>query len=206
MKKNGTLTLEIFSDFTCPWCYLSTGHIEKLRQEHDFSVRWIAFPLHPEIPEEGITLEQLFSGCDIDIPEYQERMIRIAAEHGLPFGRREKSFNSRRAQELKKWAESRNRGEQFHAAVFKAYFVHGLNISDLGVLSDIAESIGLDPAEARDVAAHKYFRKAVDSDWAYCRSCGIAAVPTFAAAGQRLVGAQSYAALKKLVTSSASEV
>jgi len=133
-------------------------------------------------------------------------MIRTAAECGLPFGKRVMSFNSRRAQELGKWAESRNRGNQFHAAVFRAYFVDGQNIGKMDVLTEIAASVGLDPREARDVIEHEHFRMAVESDWEYARSCGIAAVPTFAAVGRRLVGAQSYEALKKLVTSPAIEV
>jgi predicted DsbA family dithiol-disulfide isomerase len=31
-----------------------------LTREFDIDVRWVAFPLHPEIPPDGLTLEKLF--------------------------------------------------------------------------------------------------------------------------------------------------
>ena len=52
-------------------------------------MKWVAFPLHPETPEEGLTLEALFAGRDIDIPAALDRLRgwqRTAAwpsEHGL---------------------------------------------------------------------------------------------------------------------------
>lgn len=48
-----------------------------------------------------------------------------AAKLGLPFGDRTATCNSRRAQELGKWAEAENRGEPFHRLAFEAYFVKG---------------------------------------------------------------------------------
>jgi hypothetical protein len=33
--------------------------IDQLQKEFDIQVRWIAFPLHPETPDEGLTLEEL---------------------------------------------------------------------------------------------------------------------------------------------------
>jgi hypothetical protein len=59
--------------------------------------------LHPETPEEGLLLEDLFAGRAIDIPQMIRRMKAVALEEGLPFGDRKKTFNSRRAQELAKW-------------------------------------------------------------------------------------------------------
>jgi predicted DsbA family dithiol-disulfide isomerase len=41
--------------------------IEQVKKNYDIEVRWIAFPLHPETPEEGLTLEELFAGKSIDI-------------------------------------------------------------------------------------------------------------------------------------------
>ena len=36
--------------------------IEKLRQAYDVDVQLVHFPLHPETPAEGMTLEELFAG------------------------------------------------------------------------------------------------------------------------------------------------
>ena len=125
------------------------------------------------------------------------RLNSVAADCGLPFGARTMTYNSRRAQEAGKWAESRNKGEDFHAAVFKAYFAEGLNIAKVPVLVELAESVGLEGLG--DVLSKGTFKEAVDSDWKYSRRCGIKAVPTFVAKGHMIVGAQPYDVLEKLI-------
>ena len=136
-------------------------------------------------------------GGDIDIPAALDRLKRVAGDCGLPFGTRTKTYNSRRAQELGKWAESLNKGEEFHMAVFKAYFADGLNIAKIPVLVEIAESVGLEGAE--DVLAKGAFKEAVDRDWRYSMTRGITAVPTFVANGRVVVGAQPYNVLEELI-------
>jgi predicted DsbA family dithiol-disulfide isomerase len=128
-----------------------------------------------------------------------DRLKRVAAELGLPWGTRTRTFNSRRAHEVGKWAESLNRGDAFHLAVFQAYFVDGLNIGKISVLADLAESVGLDGREVEEVLAEGNFRGVVDRDWAYSRTCRITAVPTFLADGRMVIGAQPYQALEELV-------
>jgi predicted DsbA family dithiol-disulfide isomerase len=170
-----------------------------LKEEYGTEVRWIAFPLHPETPEEGMSLEELFKGREIDPHSSVERLKKVAAELGLPWGMRTRTYNSRRAQELGKWAESLNKGEEFHIAVFQAYFVHGRNIADISILKEIAGEIGLDGQEAELALAERTFKEAVDRDWEYSRNCGITAVPTFMVDGWKVVGAQPYQALADLV-------
>ena len=46
----------------------------------------------------------------------------------LPFGKREKTYNTRLAQELGKWAGQKGKGTLFHDAMFRAFFVEGMNI------------------------------------------------------------------------------
>ncbi len=126
-------------------------------------------------------------------------LSQTARQLDLPFGDRRMTFNSRRAQEMGKWAEIEGCGEAFHQAVFRAYFADGLNIARLSVLTKIAESIGLSGQEAQTRLAAGDFRDAVDRDWQRSRSLGITAVPTFQLEGRQLVGAQPYAVLADMV-------
>ena len=126
---------------------------------------------------------------------------QVAGELDLPFGDRKMTFNSRLAQELGKWAEDQGRGDAFHNAVFRAYFQRGENIAHKPVLLQICASVGLDPTAAEAVMDHRSCREAVDDDWQRSRQMGITAVPTFVLNDQRLVGAQSYAALETMVLS-----
>ncbi len=170
-----------------------------MRKEYRIETKWIAFPLHPETPEEGLLLEELYARRGIDINQARSRLKKAADELGLPLGERKKTYNSRLAQELAKWAESKGKGESFHDAVFRAYFVDGKNIGKVDELAALAKSIGLPEKEARSVLESRSFKAAVDSDWSHCGELGITAVPTFVANGQALVGAQPYEALEQFV-------
>jgi len=164
----------------------------------DLTIRWTAFPLHPETPDEGRSLDELFAGRGVDIPAVLARLKRTADDLGLPFTERSMTYNSRRAQELGKWAEAESRGETFHRLVFEAYFAHGRNIGHLEVLIELAAAAGLDPQEARMVLTQSRYQSAVDADWQRSRDLGITAVPTFQIQGRRLVGAHPYEALRDL--------
>jgi predicted DsbA family dithiol-disulfide isomerase len=137
----------------------------------------------------------------VDIPGMLARLRQVAVELNLPFGDRKMTFNSRLAQELGKWAEDQGRGDAFHHAVFLAYFERGENIARQPVLLQICSAVGLDPAAAQVVLDQRTYRDAVDRDWHRSKQMGITAVPTFVVNGQRLVGAQSYAALESMVLS-----
>jgi predicted DsbA family dithiol-disulfide isomerase len=128
-----------------------------------------------------------------------ERLRQVAQAEGLPFGDRKMTYNSRLAQELGKWAEARGKGEAFHKAAFAAYFVEGKNIALPEVLTAIAEAAGLSEEAARRVIEERRFRAEVDRDWERSRRLAVTAVPTFMIGNQRLVGAQPYEALERLV-------
>lgn len=105
------------------------------------------------------------------------------------------SFNSRRAQEGAKWAESLGRADAWHRAVFEAYFVHGRNLHDPATLFQAAEEIGLDGTGLSEALSTRAYRSAVDEDWLLSHRLGITAVPTFRLNGDLLVGAHPYDAL-----------
>ena len=175
--------------------------IEQLRREFALEVRWSVVPLHPETPGEGLTLAELFAGR-MDVDAMLVRLGGVAAELDLPFGRRTHTYNSRRAQELGKWAEAKGRGEDFHQAVYRAYFVDGENIFRPGVLAGIADALGLGREEALLVLDEERFAAAVDADWRRAGQQGVAAVPTVICDGRQLVGFQGYEPFRELVASS----
>jgi predicted DsbA family dithiol-disulfide isomerase len=170
-----------------------------LRKNYEIEVQWRAFPLHPDTPEDGLTLEELFAGRAIDIDQMILRLKKVAQEVGLPLGERKKTYNSRLAQELAKWAESKDRGDEFHDAVFRAYFVEGKNIAKIDELVGLAKSVGLPDKEARTALQLRTFRKAVDADWSRAHEMGVSAVPTFVINHQAVVGAQPYEVLEKFL-------
>jgi predicted DsbA family dithiol-disulfide isomerase len=174
--------------------------IERLRKEHGVQVKFVHFPLHPDTPQEGKSLEALFAGRGYDIPKMQAQMRARMAAEGLPYGERKMTYNSRLAQELGKWAESQPGGEAIHDALFRAYFVDGKNIGDPHELIRIAESVGLPGDQAREVIEQRTHKAAVDADWEKSRQYGVTGVPTFVVGDRGVVGAQPYEALERLVS------
>jgi len=162
-------------------------------------ITWVHFPLHPETPAQGISIEELFAGRDIDMEAMYEQMKSLMDAEDLPYGKRSHTYNSRLAQELGKWADTQPRGEVIHDALYRAYFVDGRNIGDKEVLIEIAESARLGGSGAREILEQRSFKDAVDADWAKSRDYGVTGVPTFVAGGYGVVGAQPYATLEHLL-------
>ncbi len=129
-----------------------------------------------------------------------QRLEQTARRLGLPFGERRMSFNSRRAQEAAKWAESHGKADAFHNAVFQAYFVDGKNLYAIETLAAAAASVGLKGADLDEVFRRQTFKAAVDQDWLRARQLGISAVPSFRMHGETLVGAQPYEQLAAFLT------
>ena len=127
------------------------------------------------------------------------RLKKAAKELDLPWGERKKTYNSRLAQELGKWAEAKGKGDEYHDAVFRAYFVDGKNIAKTDVLMGLVKTVGLPENEAREALQMRAFKESVDSDWALVDKMGISSVPTFALNDQTVVGAQPYEVLEQFL-------
>jgi predicted DsbA family dithiol-disulfide isomerase len=135
----------------------------------------------------------------VSVAEVKARLRKAAEEAGLPLGDRQMTYNSRLAQELGKWAEEKGRGDDFHNAVFRAYFVDGVNIGKPEELLAIAKKTGLPAEEARTVLEERTQKAAVDFDWKKARQLGITAVPTFVVNQKGVVGAQPYEVLEQFL-------
>ena len=162
-------------------------------------MKWVHFPLHPETPAEGQSLERLFAGRGVDVDAMYQRMKGLMDAEGLPYRRRSHTYNSRLAQELGIWADTQEGGEALHDALYRAYFVDARNIGAIDALLEIVGAVGLDVDEARAVLEDRRHGEAVDADWNRSRASGVTGVPTFVAGGHGVVGAQPYEVLEKLL-------
>jgi predicted DsbA family dithiol-disulfide isomerase len=135
------LHVDVWSDFVCPWCYLVSTSLAQLKESHDVTITWKSYELRPQgsppMPAEYIER----------IKAVQPQLHAIAHEHyGLQLNQGKWGIDSRPAHIGMKFAEKQSKGDEYHKAVFEAYFLKAENIGELDVLADIAESIGLDRA------------------------------------------------------------
>lgn len=173
--------------------------MRRLETEYEVRAEYSYFPLHPDTPEQGRRLADLFAGREALIDEMQRRLRELMAAEGLAYAERTHTYNSRLAQELAVWGDRLGVTDPLHDALFHAYFVEGRNLARIEVLIEVAATAGLDPDEAGSVLGERRFAPTVDAHWSTARELGVSGVPTFVAGGYGVVGAQPYEALEALM-------
>jgi len=146
-----------------------------------------------------LDLAELFRSRTEQLEESKVQLRDAAAATGLPLARRNRISNSRRAQELEKWAAALGKGDYFRRQTFHAYFAEGKDIAQLPVLEEIAVVVGLPPDEVWDVLAVGLFAAAVDEDWLRARQMGVTVVPFYLYGKEPLVGYHPYEDFLRLV-------
>ena len=171
---------------------------DRLRRELGVELELTYFPLHPDTPDAGLDLAEMF-GDPRRVEAAHDRLRKLMAAEGLAFNPSGRTFNSRLAQELGAWAQTQPDGDAIHDALYRAVFVHGRNIAEEQTLLEVVGSVGLDVEVARQVLRERSFRDRVDADWQRSRELGVTGVPTFVANGYGVVGAQPYEVLAQMV-------
>lgn len=134
------------------------------------------------------------------IEQGQPRLYAIAREqYGLELKQGPFGIDSRAALRGAKVAEKAGSGKEYHAAVFRAYWMDGQDIADEARLVEIAAGVGLDAAAFRAALADPATDAAVQADVDLARELGLNAVPAMVFEEKYLVsGAQPYAVLVEL--------
>lgn len=192
-----TPTLEVFTDFVCPWCYLGNAVVGQLAANTPLTIRRTLFPLHPDTPSEGLPLAQLLPGRDLEA--IHQRLYALMDELGLEHGERRYTYNSRLAQELALWADTQRPGRPLDTLLYRAYFAHDRNLADPDVLLDLVEQADLDAVEAEEVLLTRRHAADVDAAWERCRRYGINSVPSYVMGGYLSSGFMPLADFQRFV-------
>ena len=182
----------VFSDFTCPFSYVTEAVLRRLEDEGLAAPRYAAYELYPAPAPPGA-------------PSADElRAARPLADAlGIALNPPRTRPRTRKAHEAAKLAEQKGAGRALREAVFAAAFGEGRDIGRIDVLVELGAALGLDPSELKVVLDVDTFSGAVDADRALAARLGIAAVPALvvgAGADAELVsGALPYAALREML-------
>ena len=179
-----TIDLEVYSDYTCPWCYIGWARLRDAIDRAGASVRvdvtWRPFEIHPEVPLSGMPVEDLPYA-----PEQWARMqaaLRSAATaEGLEVGNRPKVSNTHRALAAAEYVQSEEplRFPAFHEALFKGYFAEGHDLGDPDVVTRIALGAGVGVERMNRELDDGYGEQALAETSARARALGITGTPTF---------------------------
>lgn len=179
------LRIDVVSDVMCPWCIIGYRQLASALEAigTDYELHWHPFELNPNMPAEGQNLrEHLVEKYGVT-PEQSEQnraqMTKIGADLGFDFrfDPEMRMHNTFAAHQLLHWAETQDRKADLKQALFTAHFTHHRDLSDSGVLADIAGEIGLDRDEARAVLEDQRFAGTVREVQSFWHSQGIQSVP-----------------------------
>ncbi len=185
------LTLTLFSDFVCPWCYLAEqSTIQRLEREYDVAVDWIGFELHPEIPRGGLPTESLFPQPLLD--SMLGPLEAAADRMGLPLMPPERVPNTRAALAVAEHGRRHGGLDSFRQAAMDAFWAHGRDIEDPDVLGELAERSGMDADAAVDFAFSAPGDAAVHARRAIASERGVSAIPTVLLGRLPILGCQPY--------------
>ena len=194
------MTVDVFSDVVCPWCYLGMARIDRALESRPALAaqkRWRPFQLQPQLPPGGLPwrafAERKFGSWAA--AEAAFRHVESAAEaDGIPFdfARIASAPNTADAHRLLLWARETT-GDEWPLAteLFRGYFAEGLDLNSADQLAARAAAAGLDPADAHALLASDQFRDSVDEAQREASQSGVTGVPFYVLGGRyALSGAQ----------------
>ena len=164
-RRRTSLTIDVFFDFICPWCWIGTRHLASalrtfatLHPEVKTKVRWRPYPLLPDTPAEGLPyqafyLSRLGSPTAVSMRRAQVQRAGQAAGIDFDFSRINVLPNTERAHGVVRKYRRIDAGghpARLIERIFIAYFVEGADIGDEDVLQrlefehNIATAMALD--------------------------------------------------------------
>jgi predicted DsbA family dithiol-disulfide isomerase len=206
------LTVEIWSDVVCPWCYVGKRRFEAAveRFDGDVEVVWRSFELDPGAPatREHSAAEHLASKYGMSVEQAEAshaQMTELAAQEGLEYHfEKARGGNSFDAHRLIHLANAHGKQAEAQERVMRAYFTEGVPIGDREALIALGAELGLG---ARAALESDEYADAVRADELLAQQIGIQGVPFFVLNRRYGVsGAQPAEALVQALETAAGEM
>jgi len=181
------LTVEIWSDIVCPWCYVGKRRLEAALAEFDrpVEVTWRSFELDPSAPRERElpAAEHLAAKYGMSVEQAQAsqaKLTELAAAEGLEYHLdRTRGGNSFDAHRMLHLAAAHDLQDAAKERLMRAYFTEAEAIGDPDTLVRLMAEIGIDADEARAVLEGDAYADAVRADEQLALRIGIQGVPFF---------------------------
>jgi len=213
-----TVRIDVISDVVCPWCFIGKRRLESALElvrgqtthASDVEIVWHPFQLNPDLPVEGVERSEYvarkFGSRANDI---YGRVSAVGRSVGIEFAfeRIIRQPNTVAAHQLIAIAQDQGRQEEMVEALFHAYFLEGVDLTQTENLLGLAERAGLTRETARSGLEDDARRQAVAAADHQARALGVTGVPFFIFDRRVAVsGAQEPAVLARAISEAALEL
>jgi predicted DsbA family dithiol-disulfide isomerase len=184
-----TMTIEIWSDVVCPFCYIGKREFEnalsRFPHKDEVTVIWKSYELDPNAPPKSDydmygMLVAKYGGTREDAKKRVDGVVERARSVGLAYDMEKavigSSFDAHRLLQL---AKTKGFGDVAKERLLKAYFTEGAHIADAATLVRLAQEIGLDGSEVERMLDSTDLTDAVRADEAEAQQLGLRGVPFF---------------------------
>ncbi len=208
------ITIEIWTDIMCPYCYLGKKNFEEARKDFEFNdqieVIWKAYPLNSDLPGNGKgipVVEYLtnYAGLSEDaINNMFQNIEELSKKAGVKFNLWNGiAANTKDAHRLIKLAHTIGQADKVVDALGKAYFEDAKDYSNIDVLLEIGTDSGLKETTIRQMLESDDFLYEIQQDVQEAQNLGFDTVPTFLVdRRQAIIGSESVDLFKKVLDKS----
>ena len=174
------VTIDLYADIICPWCYIGKKRIETALAERpniEFTINWRAFLLNPSMPPAGMDRQAYLAakfGHAASAIYGRIAMAGLDAGISFAFSRIDRTPDTKPLHKLligagkDSWALSE--------AFYQAYFLDGRDISDSYVQADIFAKMGK-TSLYDDISENNKSQSRLEQDLADSHALGIDGVP-----------------------------
>jgi predicted DsbA family dithiol-disulfide isomerase len=181
------MLIEVFADFSCPWCFIGRRRLARareLRPQMAMRTVWQPFQLNPELPPEGVDRRHRALGKpdDFDRLTAMERVLEDSgAKDGIyfKFDRITRMPNTMAAHRLIRFAARSQKDDAMADRLFSGFFERGEDIGNIATLTNCAADVGLDAVATYTFLLGRDEFETVTSIDALGHQSGIAGVPYF---------------------------
>lgn len=189
------ITIEYWSDFVCPFCYIGLARLKRavaaLGIEHQVEFIMHSFELDQDAPlTVNYTAAEHFAhkyGLSSEKAQLQiEKISQAGRAEGLTemdYGNT-RSTNTLDTHRLAKYARQEE-GRDIQEFLYHAFFCEHRNIGDKDILLELAVQAGLSAKGASNVIYSDRYKEEVRRDERLAKLCDIHKVPHFILAGKK---------------------
>ena len=187
---NTPLTIDVLSDVVCPWCLIGKRRLELALAEYARLyperpaplVRWHPFQLNPDMPEGGMSradyVRQKF-GDRADTVYDRVKAVGRTLDIAFAIDTIARQPNTAAAHSLIGLAEVGEQQQSLVEALFRAYFLEGVDLTQRGELERLAQGAGLSVQAVQSCLDSEEARQQVRASDVRARQMGVQGVPFF---------------------------